>query len=47
VTFRVDWSDDDQEFVGTCDEYPSLSWLAATEAEALDGIKALVADADQ
>jgi hypothetical protein len=25
-TFSVDWSDEDQEFVGTCTEFPSLSY---------------------
>ena len=25
--YRVIWSAEDQEFVGTCAEFPSLSWL--------------------
>ena len=28
-TYRVVWSDEDQEYVGTVAELPSLSWLAA------------------
>ena len=37
-TYRVAWSDTDGEFVGTVAEFPSLSWLAETQAEALDGV---------
>ncbi len=43
-TFRVTWSAEDGEQVGTCLELPSLSWLARTPAKALAGIQALVAD---
>jgi len=43
-TYRVKFSDADGEWVGTCDEFPSLSWLEATEAGALAGVKKLVAD---
>lgn len=39
--YTVFWSEEDQEFVGTVDAYPSLSWLAPTEQEALDGIQRL------
>jgi hypothetical protein len=42
-TFRVTRSD--EEFVGRCAEFPSLSWLAKSEADALFGIAKLVADA--
>ena len=41
-TFRVIWSEEDGEFVGLCDAYPSLSWLAPTREEALQGIQMLV-----
>ena len=41
-TYRVTWSDDDQEFVGLCAEFPSLSWLASTAEKALKGIRNLV-----
>ena len=40
--YRVLWSAEDREFVGTCLEFPSLSWLAATQEEALKGIRDLV-----
>jgi predicted HicB family RNase H-like nuclease len=37
-TFRVLWSEEDQEFVGLCAELPSLSWLAQSREAALAGI---------
>jgi predicted HicB family RNase H-like nuclease len=40
--YRVIWSADDQEFVGTCVEFPSLSHLSPMRAEALHGIEDLV-----
>lgn len=43
-TYRVTWSGEDGEFAATCSEFPSLSHLAATRAEALAGIEQLVAD---
>ncbi len=43
-TYRITWSADDAEHVGLCAEFPSLSWLAATPAEALSGIQRLVAE---
>ena len=43
-TFRVLWSEDDQEHVGLCAEFPSLSHLAAQPADALRGIVDLVSD---
>lgn len=42
-TYRVTWSEEDAEYVGLCVEFPSLSWLAATQEEALSGIRTLVA----
>lgn len=41
-TYRVMWSEEDTEYVGLCAEFPSLSWLAATQSEALTGIVKLV-----
>lgn len=41
-TYRVTWSNEDNEFVGLCAEFPSLSWLAHTKEEALRGISNLV-----
>lgn len=42
-TYRVLWSDEDGEYVGTCLEFPSLSWLDRTPELALTGIRNLVA----
>lgn len=44
-TYRVMWSEEDQEFVGTCVEFPSLSWLKPTPEGALKGIRTLVKSA--
>ncbi|GEO80718.1 type II toxin-antitoxin system HicB family antitoxin [Pararhodospirillum oryzae] len=41
-TYRVGWSAEDEEFVGTCVEFPSLSWLDENEDEAFRGIRKLV-----
>ena len=38
-TYRVTWSEEDGEYVGLCAEFPSLSWLAKTQEEALAGIR--------
>src|SRR5690348_3514196 len=43
-TYRVSWSEEDQEYVGTCAEFPSLSHLDVSRAGALQGIEALVRD---
>lgn len=37
-TYRVIWSEEDQEYVGLCAEFPSLSWLHASQTGALRGI---------
>jgi predicted HicB family RNase H-like nuclease len=42
-TYRVTWSDEDNEYVGLCAEFPSLSWLARTPESALKGIRKVVA----
>lgn len=45
-TYRVSWSAEDGEYVGTCVEFgPMLSWLAPSPQEALSGIEQAVADA--
>ena len=44
-TYRVTWSEEDQEYVGLCAEFSSLSWLAGTQEAALKGIRSVVADA--
>jgi predicted RNase H-like HicB family nuclease len=43
-TYRVTWSENDQEYVGFCAEFPSLSWLSSSPEAALRGIRAVVAD---
>jgi len=43
-TYRVTWSEDDQEYVGLCGEFPSLSWLAPSQEAALRGIRRVVAE---
>ena len=44
-TYRVTWSEEDEEYVGLCAEFPSLSWLAGSPEAALAGIRAVVAEA--
>ncbi len=43
-TYRVIWSEEDQEYVGLCAEFPGLSWLDDEPETALKGIRKLVAD---
>ncbi len=43
-TYRVTWSEEDQEHVGLCAEFPSLSWLAVSPEAALRGIRTIVAE---
>ena len=43
-TYRVFWSEEDQEHVALCSEFPSLSWLAPTPEGALRGIRKTVAE---
>ena len=43
-TYRVTWSEEDQEYVGLCAELNSLSWLEKTPEKALAGIRKLVKD---
>jgi len=43
-TYKVTWSAEDQEFVGLCAEYPSLSYLDEDRPTALEGITNLVKD---
>ncbi len=43
-SYRVVWSAEDDEYVGLCAEFDSLSWLAGTQAAALKGIRQVVAD---
>jgi len=41
-SYRAFYSNEDNEYVGLCVEFPSLSWLAGTSEEALLGIESLV-----
>lgn len=43
-TYRVTWSEEDNEYVGLCAEFPSLSWLASTPEAALEGSRQVTAD---
>lgn len=43
-TYRVSWAEEDREYVATCVEFPSLSWLAGTPEKALSGIRGVVGD---
>jgi len=43
-SYRVIWSDMDDEYLGFCAEFPSLSWLAGTPEAALKGIRRVVAE---
>lgn len=43
-TYRVSWSPEDEEFLGTCIEFPSLSWLAPDQVDALNGIREVVSE---
>ena len=44
-TYRVTWSPEDDEHVGLCVEFPSLSWLAPAPEAALAGIRQVVTEA--
>jgi predicted HicB family RNase H-like nuclease len=41
-TYRVFWSEEDEEFVGLCAEFPSMSWLDEDQQKAFSAIVALV-----
>jgi predicted HicB family RNase H-like nuclease len=43
-TYRITWSEEDQDYVGLCVEFPSLSWLDQNPEAALAGIRKLVAN---
>ena len=43
-SYRIIWSVEDQEFVGLCAEFPSLSYLHENRTAALEGISNLVKD---
>ena len=41
-TYRVTWSQEDNEYVGLCVEFPGLSWLEPLPEDALKGIRQVV-----
>lgn len=43
-TYHITWSDEDNEYVALCHEFPLLSWLEPTAEAAFAGIRRLVAD---
>ena len=43
-TYRLTWSVEDEEYVGLCAEFPSLSWLASTQEESFSGVRRLVSE---
>ena len=40
--FKVSWSEDNQEYVGLCQEFPELTCYDASPVGALQGIRRLV-----
>lgn len=42
--YRVTWSEEDEEYLGLCTEFSSLSWLANSPEDALRGIRQVVSD---
>ena len=45
LVFKTEWSEENKEFVGTCEQFPSLSYLDVEEHLALAGILDKVSDA--
>jgi predicted HicB family RNase H-like nuclease len=43
-SYRVIWSEEDNEYIGLCTEFASLSWLDGSPETALHGIRKLVAE---
>lgn len=42
--FYAIYSEEDNEYIGLCKEFPSLSWIEAADEDALYGIERLVND---
>ena len=45
--YTVEWSNEEQSYIGTCLGYPSLSWIAVIEEEALLGIYHIIQDIEE
>jgi predicted HicB family RNase H-like nuclease len=43
-SYRVLWSEEDNEYVGLCAEFPSLSWLEPSPEDAFKGIRQVIAE---
>ena len=43
-TYRITWSAEDEAYVATVAEFPSLSWIDADRTDALHGVEALLQD---
>ena len=43
-TYKITWSEEDQEFVGLCAEFPSMSYLDKDQNPTLKGITDLIKD---
>ena len=45
--YEVIWSEEDNEYVGRCSKWPSLSWLAPSKKEAMEGIQKVVEEVEE
>ncbi len=43
-TYRVTWSEEDEEYLGLCAEFHRLSWLADNPEDTQHGIRQVVAE---
>ena len=43
-SYRVEWSEEDQEYVGQCAEFPSVSWLEPDMDQAYSGIRRVIGE---
>jgi len=41
-TIHIKWSEEDQEYVATCPNFPSLSFLDKNQDKAIEGMKELI-----
>jgi hypothetical protein len=44
LDYSVFYSEEDKEYVATCKQFPSLSWLDEDELKALEGLKNIIND---
>ena len=43
-SYNVFWSNKDGEYVGICQEFPSVSWLSPSAGDSYDGIRQIIED---